>query len=51
VEEYIRDRDKGLVDVVRPVNVNINKPLNRWRGHSHEFYSQWIKYVYETTPF
>ncbi len=51
VEEFIRDRDKGLKDVVRPVNVNINKPLNRWRGHCHEFYHQWIKYVYEETPF
>ena len=51
VEEYLRDRDKGLKDVVRPVNVNINKPMNIWRGHCHEFYNQWIKYVYETTPF
>jgi homoserine O-succinyltransferase len=51
VEEYLRDRDKGIKDVVRPVNVNINKPVNIWRGHGHEFYSQWIKYVYETTPF
>lgn len=51
VEEYLRDRDKGLKDVVRPVNVNINKPMNIWRGHCHEFYNQWIKFVYETTPF
>jgi homoserine O-succinyltransferase len=51
VAEYIRDRDKGLKNVARPVNININKPLNVWRGHCHEFYGQWIKYVYETTPF
>ncbi|MBN2801611.1 MAG: homoserine O-succinyltransferase [Deltaproteobacteria bacterium] len=51
VKEYIRDRDKGLTDVVRPVNVNINRPINIWRGHCHEFYGQWIKYVYETTPY
>ena len=51
VEEYIRDRNKGRFDVVRPKNLDINKPINRWRGQCMEFYSQWIKYVYETTPF
>jgi len=51
VEEYLRDMDKGVKGVVRPTNVNINKPINQWRGHRHEFYGQWIKYVYETTPF
>jgi homoserine O-succinyltransferase len=51
VEEYIRDRDRGRTDVDRPKNLDINKPVNRWRGHSYEFFSQWIKYVYEETPF
>ncbi len=49
VEEYIRDRDKGRVDVDRPKNLDINRPINRWRGNSHEFFSQWVKYVYEET--
>jgi len=51
VGEYIRDRDIGRVDVDRPKNLDINKPVNRWRGHSYEFFSQWIKYVYEETPY
>jgi homoserine O-succinyltransferase len=51
VEEYIRDRDKGRTDVDRPKNLNINNPVNRWRGNSYEFFSQWIKYVFEETPF
>lgn len=51
IDEYIRDREKGRTDVVRPKNIDINKPVNRWRSHCLEFFSQWIKYVYETTPF
>ena len=51
IEEFIRDRNKGRFDVVRPKNLDVNKPVNRWRGQCMEFYSQWIKYVYETTPF
>jgi len=50
IEEYIRDRDKGRKDVDRPKNIDINKPVNRWRGHCYEFFSQWIKYIYEETP-
>ena len=50
VEEYIRDRDKGRKDVDRPKNIDINRPINRWRSHQYEFFSQWIKYVYEETP-
>jgi len=48
-DEYIRDRDKGLRDVDRPKNLDINRPVNRWRTHGNEFFSQWIKYVYEET--
>lgn len=51
VDEYIRDRDKGRSDVVRPRNLDINRPINTWRSHSFEFFDRWIKYVYETTPF
>jgi len=51
IEEYIRDRKAGRTDVVRPRNIDINKPVNRWRGHCLEFFSQWTKFVYETTPF
>jgi homoserine O-succinyltransferase len=51
VEEYNRDVKKGRTDVEPPENVNLKKPLNTWRGHCLEFYSQWIKYVYETTSY
>jgi homoserine O-succinyltransferase len=51
VEEYQRDVARGRTDVDPPANVDINNPLNRWRGHALEFFSQWIKFVYETTPF
>lgn len=50
VEEYLRDRDRGRTDVDRPKNLDVNNPVNRWRGHSFEFFSQWIKYVHEETP-
>jgi homoserine O-succinyltransferase len=51
VEEYERDLAKGRTDILPPENVDINNPINRWRGHCLEFFSQWIKYVYEETPF
>lgn len=51
VDEFIRDREKGRTDVVRPRNMDVNHPTNRWRGHCFEFYAQWIKYVYEETPY
>jgi homoserine O-succinyltransferase/O-acetyltransferase len=51
IEEYQRDLSKGRNDVLPPVNVDINNPVNRWRGHCFEFFSQWIKFVYEETPF
>lgn len=51
VEEYRRDMAKGRKDVEPPENVVLSNPINRWRSHCLEFYSQWIKHVYETTPF
>lgn len=51
VDEYIRDRDLGRTDVVRPRNLDINRPVNIWRSHGFEFFDRWIKFVYDTTPF
>ncbi len=51
VDEYIRDRDAGRTDVVRPRNLDINRPINIWRSHGFEFFDRWIKFVYDTTPF
>ncbi len=50
VDEYIRDHDKGRTDVDRPKNLDINNPVNRWRGHCYEFFTQWLKFIYEETP-
>lgn len=51
VYEYQRDVKKGRKDVELPINLDIDKPLNRWRGHCLDFFSQWIKHIHETTPF
>jgi len=47
VEEYNRDRGKGRPDVDMPANVDLDRPLNRWRGHRNEFFGQWIKFIHE----
>jgi homoserine O-succinyltransferase len=51
VKEYERDLSRGRTDVLPPANVDLKNPLNRWRSQNSEFFSQWIKYVYEKTPF
>ncbi|MBN1115099.1 MAG: homoserine O-succinyltransferase [Oligoflexia bacterium] len=51
VFEYRRDMEKGKKNVTAPENLNINNPLNKWRGHCLEFFSQWIKFVYKATPY
>ena len=48
-KEAIRDQKVGRDDVDPPVNYDINRPINRWRGHRNEFFTQWIKYIYENT--
>lgn len=49
VDEYLRDKAKGRTDVTPPANVSLEGPLNRWRGHRNEFFSQWIKRVHQLT--
>jgi len=51
VEEYNRDKKLGRSDVEPPCHVNLENPINQWRAQNTEFFTQWIKYVYETTPF
>lgn len=51
VEEYLRDKNKGRSDVKTPRNLDISNPINTWRSHRTEFFSQWIKYIHETTTF
>jgi homoserine O-succinyltransferase/O-acetyltransferase len=54
-EEYFRDVEAG-----KPVNLPANyfphddstlPPQNRWRGHAHLLFGNWINDVYQTTPF
>ena len=28
-----------------------NAPVNTWRGNAHLLYSNWITYLYQTTPY
>ena len=51
VMEYKRDVDRGRTNVKAPKNVDLNAPVNRWRAQNLEFFTQWIRYVYENTPF
>jgi homoserine O-succinyltransferase len=53
--EYRRDIDKGLpIAVPRnyyPGDDPSKTPLVRWRAHAHLFFSNWLNYVYQETPF
>ena len=49
VFEYARDRQLGREDLDPPLNLNLEMPLNTWRSHRNEFFSQWIKFVYENS--
>jgi homoserine O-succinyltransferase/O-acetyltransferase len=49
VEEYKRDVTLGRADVPIPANIDLEHPRNRWRSHGLEFFSQWIRYIYEPT--
>jgi len=53
--EYDRDVAAG-----KPINIPINyypdddpsqQPQNRWRGHGHLLYTNWISEIYLTTPY
>ncbi|MPN31671.1 Homoserine O-acetyltransferase 1 [bioreactor metagenome] len=53
--EYQRDKEKGL-DIDVPANYfKDNDPQKditvRWRSHANLFYSNWLNYVYQQTPY
>ncbi|MDR1148430.1 MAG: homoserine O-succinyltransferase [Spirochaetaceae bacterium] len=53
--EYRRDKAKGI-DIKPPRNYYRNDdpnqmPIVRWRAHAHLFFSNWLNYVYQETPF
>jgi homoserine O-succinyltransferase len=53
--EYRRDLAKGLpIDIPKnyyPGNDPSKTPVVRWRAHAHLFFSNWLNYVYQETPF
>jgi len=51
IEEYQRDVAKGRCDVDPPLNLDLQNPLNTWRSHRNELFTQWIKYIHETTSY
>ena len=51
VEEYLRDKEEDKASVEPPKNLDINNPVNRWKGQGSEFFSQWIRYIHESVSF
>jgi homoserine O-succinyltransferase len=53
--EYRRDVGKGLpIEVPKnyyPGDDPSKDPVVRWRAHAHLFFSNWLNYVYQETPF
>jgi len=53
--EYRRDLGKGLpISVPKnyyPGDDPSNEPVVRWRAHAHLFFSNWLNYVYQETPY
>ncbi len=53
--EYDRDINKGM-DIEIPINYfegndSSNRVVVRWRSHANLFYSNWINFVYQETPY
>jgi homoserine O-succinyltransferase len=51
VFEYQRDTEAGRSDIEPPANLDLEQPVNTWRSHRNEFYSQWLKFIYDTVSF
>ncbi|MFH0874961.1 MAG: homoserine O-succinyltransferase [archaeon] len=51
IEEYERDIAKGRTDVFCPVNTDVSNPINIWRSHCFEFFSQWLLYIHNELAF
>jgi homoserine O-succinyltransferase len=51
VEEYERDLRSGKPGVEPPKNMDLDNPLNLWKGQRTEFFSQWIKYIHDSISF
>jgi homoserine O-succinyltransferase/O-acetyltransferase len=51
VEETLRDRARKRQDVSDPKHFDLEVPVNLWRSHRNEFFSQWIKFIYTETSY
>ncbi|MDR0600920.1 MAG: homoserine O-succinyltransferase [Treponema sp.] len=53
--EYRRDLSRGLsIDIPEnyyPQDDPSKTPIVRWRAHAHLFFSNWLNYVYQETPY
>lgn len=53
--EYRRDLDKGLpIEIPKnyyPKDDTSKSPVVRWRAHAHLFFSNWLNFVYQETPY
>jgi homoserine O-succinyltransferase len=53
--EYRRDKDRGLpIGLPKnyyPQDDPAKPPVVRWRAHAHLFFSNWLNYVYQETPY
>jgi len=54
-DEYFRDKSAGvpikLPHNYFPHNDDTLAPLNRWRGHAHLLFGNWINEIYQMTPY
>ena len=54
-KEYRRDLSRGLpIETPRnyyPADDPSKAPIVRWRAHAHLFFSNWLNYVYQETPY
>jgi homoserine O-succinyltransferase len=46
-DEYRRDLALGVDGVRAPANVDLDRPVNRWRSHSLMFFASWVRLVHE----
>jgi len=54
-KEFLRDLAKGIpIETPRnyyPGNDPAKEPVVRWRAHAHLFFSNWLNFVYQETPY
>lgn len=50
-EECMRGRSPECNESTSCANFDLEKPVNSWRSHRNEFFSQWIKYIYTESSY